>query len=295
MLKVRNMVGGTEDDIAELEAQIAAERDKAVEAYAEIERLEQARRAASSYQAAATFEAAVKRHQWVVAHADEVIPELESRLAEARGARQHEAVNRHRNIARQLFPRMKKVLLEAADLQAQLLKTRDAAAAELGERLVEQHIPRLVYMGLIFHDLIAIWANEVSRCIEGPAPQPAALPASAPKPKPADKPMPLINIDLTVKATAEAHPPPPEPAAEPAPPRRPAKRPLLSADPPGEGERQIELLRNGVELELPEGALQSLAGDRVNLASEKARQLVLNGAADYVNATPPAETGGDAA
>ena len=107
--------------------------------------------------------------------------------------------------------------------------------------------------------------------------------------------MPAINIDLTVKATAEAHPPPPEPAAEPAPPRRPAKRPLLSADPPGEGERQIELLRNGVELELPEGALQSLAGDRVNLASEKARQLVLNGAADYVNATPPAETGGDAA
>src|SRR5437763_6254131 len=294
MLKViRNMAGGS-DDIADLEAQIAAEKDKAVEACAEIERLEKARRAASSYQAAATFEAAVKRHQWAVAHADEVIPELESRLAEARGARQHEAVDRHRNIARQLFPRMKKVLLEAADLQAQLLKSRDAAAAELGERLVEQHIPRLVYMGLIFHDLIAIWANEVSRGLEGPAPQPAALPASAPKPKPADKPMPLINIDLTVKATAEAHPPHPEPA-EPAPPRRPAKRPLLSADPPGEGERQIELLRNGVELEVPEGTLQSLAGDRVNLPAFKARALVLAGAAEFVvNQPPPAETGGDA-
>src|SRR5207248_632483 len=85
------------------------------------------------------------------------------------------------------------------------------------------------------------------------APQPSATPPiaaapSAPKPKPADKRAPVINLDLTVKATAEAHPPPAEPNS--APQRRPP-RPLLSAGPPGEGERQVEMMRPNVEL--PEG------------------------------------------
>ena len=59
--------------------------------------------------------------------------------------------------------------------------------------------------------------------------------------------------------------------------RRRPKRP----PPPKHGERQVQFMRANVEL--PDGAL-SMVGDRINLASKKARQLVLAGAAEFADA-----------
>ena len=76
------MVGKT-DDVAALEAQIAAEKDKAIQAHAELERLEAAHRAAADYEAATALDHAIAQQRWTIRHADNVIPELESRLAAA--------------------------------------------------------------------------------------------------------------------------------------------------------------------------------------------------------------------
>ena len=73
--------------------------------------------------------------------------------------------------------------------------------------------------------------------------------------------------------------------------RATARRPKRSP-PPKHGERQVTMLRAGVELSSGE---LSVSGDRVNLPADQARALVRAGAAEFVNATPPAETGGDAA
>ena len=63
--------------------------------------------------------------------------------------------------------------------------------------------------------------------------------------------------------------------------RAAARRPKRRSPPPKHGERQVQFVRANVEL--PDGAL-SMVGDRINLASEKARQLVLNGAAEFTDA-----------
>ena len=279
------MVGRT-DDVTALETAISAEKDKAIQAHARLEELEAAHRTAADYEAATAFEAEIKRHQWTITHADEIIPELESRLAAARAARQRQAIERHWTAARNLYPKLRTALLGAANLQAQAIALRNAAAAELGEAVVERHIPRVTFVGLLFDNLIESWSKEVNRSFQTPPNQKPALQAVE---KPA---APLIDLNLTAKVTAE-HSPPPEPAT--APPRRPQKRPLLADGPPGEGERQIQLLRNGVQLELPDVTLQSLTGDCVNVPADQALALVRNGAAEYVTKQPAAETGGDAA
>jgi len=291
VLKVIERMVGKTDDVAALEAQIAAEKDKAIQAHAELERLEEAYQKAPDYEAATALDHAIAQQRWTIRHADNVIPELESRLAAARAERQRQAIERHWSAARNLYPKLKTALLEAANLQARVIEARNAAIAELGDWTVERHLPRVSYIGLLFHDLIEIWSKELDRSFQTSPNQKPAMTA----PKPVEKPaVPLI--DFSIKATAESHPPPGEAAAAKP---RPQKRPLLKASPPGEGERQVTMLRGTVELrlpgELPDRVLLSMIGDRVNLDPIQARDLVLAGAAEFVNEFPPAETGGDAA
>jgi len=108
-------------------------------------------------------------------------------------------------------------------------------------------------------DLVQLWVDEQERFWAAPPPQVVAAvpPAPAPKRQGAQR-IELVGLRL------------------PAP--RPARVPRCDAA-PGDGETAIVFIRSGVEL--PDGTLAAI-GDRLNLPSDQARPLVLQGAADYV-------------
>src|SRR5260221_6196990 len=145
----------------------------------------------------------------------------------------------------------------------------------------KQGTPHITYAGFLFKDLFAIWTAEQDRIFSDPLPKPAVV-APRPAPAPAAK---ARTMTATGEPLAMDHgfgwtrrQPCDEPVAEPEPPTRP-KRMLRRDAPPADGsQRQVQILRKG--LELPDGT-QSVAGDVLTVAAEHATLMVKAGAAEF--------------
>jgi hypothetical protein len=173
---MRRLIG--KDDPAELAAEIDALRASAAEASAESERLQAARLVAADYEATLAVDEKIKRAQWIIDSTAAKLPALEAQLKAARAEQHHRAISRHLAALKSLYPRLKAAILGAAALQAEAIKLRDAAIAEIGEAAATVHLPFLQYRGLLLPDLIELWCAELD-CVFAPAPQPRVVPESA--------------------------------------------------------------------------------------------------------------------
>jgi hypothetical protein len=257
------------DDVAALLQQIAALKTEGAEASAAVDALKRDRALATSYDKAVELDGRIARQVWTTEHLAAALPELELRLAAARAADQAAALARHKGILLDLYPKLKRAIFAAVDLQHEAIAAREAACKELGEATVFRNLPTIAFAGFLLKDLVAIWQAENDRVFADLArkPTPAAIPAP-------------------VRA---ALPPPAKPKTPVAEPKQPAARPprVVRHDAfPTDGQQALVVfMRSGVEL--PDSTTARI-GDEVALPVEQARALVLRGACDYVSA-PAAE------
>ncbi len=265
---VKRLIAG-KDDAAALQAQISALKTEGAEASAEIERLKRERALAASYEEATSIDDRIARQIWVTEHCAASLPQLELQLGAVRAAEQAAALARHKGALLELYPRLKKAILAAVELQHEAMQLREAACKEIGEATVIRNLPAPAYAGFLLKDLVTIWQAENDRVFAELArkPKPAAIPAPARAALPAPKPKAPVAV-----------------AKEPAPrPPRIVRHDAFPVD--GQQQRLVVFLRAGVEL--PDGTTAAI-GDEVALPAEQARQLILRGAADYATA-PVAE------
>jgi hypothetical protein len=190
------------------------------------------------------------------------IAELEHRLAAAKAERQRAAIAKHQTTLRRLFPKLRAALDAAASVQSECIAARDTAIAELGENVTELNLPRLVYGGLLFADLIAAWGRDMERLVDGMTVPSKLVPAAS---------RPAAPAKAALAAVA------PAPTSVPAP-FAPRPRPLRN-DPmpePGSGLLLIEFVRPGAEVD---GGLSVRAGDRIALPAAEAANFLRAGAA----------------
>src|SRR5437016_2592975 len=129
---IKNAVG-VGDSVGDLVARKDAEMAKRAAALHEIERLEAVRVGAESYEDAQAAESRLGRVRWEVSRIDALLPQLESRLIAARAVKQKEALAKHLAAARAMYPRLRQAVEAASQMQAEAIRVRAAASAELGE------------------------------------------------------------------------------------------------------------------------------------------------------------------
>jgi hypothetical protein len=186
-----------------------------------------------------------------------MIPELESRIAVARNAKQAAAVAKHIAINRRSWPAFRAALKAAVEQQTKVIKEREAATAEIGEHATSQ-IPFIGFRGMLYAEHFDIYCRELDRVMAEPAP----------------KPQPAVPVKL-VPARPARQPSQPATAAEPVAPK-PRREPRRDKVAPNG--RLVTLMRSGVEL--PDGT-QGVIGDVVAMLATDAERLVMSGAGDY--------------
>jgi hypothetical protein len=259
------VTGQSADDVVVLAAEIDAEKAKASEARAEISRLEAAHRTAQSYDEARKLEDALARARWQHEHSGGILPDLERRLQLAKAEHQAAALARHQAILRKRYPKFRAALLAAVEEQQAVMWEHDEAVKELGEHLVARHLPAIAYGGFLLKDLFAIWAAEQDRVFAEPLPKPAVV---APRPAPAPVPAKPVQAE---KPTAVAAPSPP----------RPKRVPRRDPPPADSSQRQVTLMRPGIQLD--DGTYGAI--DVLTLPIAAAEALLKNGAADFTTTT----------
>jgi hypothetical protein len=166
------------DEVADLTAKIKAERAAGTAGRLEIERLEaellEARRNGAGYEEAQPLRDRIARARWAIDGADQVISKLEAQLGVAEAKKQHEKTTRHWRATARIYPKLRRAIEEAAALQVEAVKAREAAAAD--GVAVQTQIPVLAYMGFLFPDLVEIWSTEMDRVFAVPPRQPTPPP-----------------------------------------------------------------------------------------------------------------------
>jgi hypothetical protein len=152
----------------------------------------------------------------------------------------------HQALLRRRYSKFRHALQEAVEQQTAVIKERQAAVAELGEHAVQLHLPNLCYADFLFGDLFALWTAEQDGVFAEPLPKPAVVaPRPAPAPAPAKPAEPDFGWGWTRRQPGD------EPVAASDPPPRPKRVPRRDAPPADGSQRQVVLLRTG--LELPDG------------------------------------------
>lgn len=243
---VKRLMPGKGDDVAALQQQIQELKAEGGAASAEIEKLKAERALCPTYEAALALDARCNQLRWQIDHCAAALPGLELRLAAVREAQQAAALTRHKAALLELYPKLKRAILAAVEVQHEALALREAACREIGEAAVSRNLPNLAYAGFLLKDLVAIWQAENDRVFAelGRKPRPAAI-AAPPRtalPAPA-KPKHAVAV-----------------AKEPAP--RPAR--VVRHDPfPTDGQQALVVFfRAGAEL--PDGTTAGI-GDEIAL------------------------------
>jgi hypothetical protein len=247
------------DAIAEVEAELAALRAQAEAARAQAQKLSNDWLHAASQTAAEEIARQRVEAERIIARAEARIPELEQRRAAAAAERARDRLKHHYAAIAGYAPTLIIAVRAAARAQAEAIALREAAVRELGEGIVAANIPHLAFRGLLLPDLVSSWIDLVEHMFNPPAP-------SAPRP-------------VAVPPRAKASPAKPPITAAPAPP--PARPPRI--DPPPEHPDQCSVVLLRANVELGDGSL-SVVGDRCTMMADRARDLVVRGAAEYCQA-----------
>jgi len=263
-----------ERELVDLRAGIASDRAEALRLGAEWLR-------AGSQTEAEEHDRRRREYLRIVERDEARLPGLEARLVEARAATQRGALARHRKVIALIYPRLKAALENAADVQVEAMRAREAAVADLGEGAVALHIPAIGYKGLLFKDLIALWAAKQDR-VWGMAwspPKPAASRPAIPAGPPARS-----EIGHRLARTGAAAESPQAAAMTLDPPTPKAPRPLRDDPRPtaGSGMRLIEFRRSNSDLD----GFQVRRGDRIAVPERQAEALVRNSAAIFLDEEP---------
>jgi hypothetical protein len=291
---------------AEIAVEIRRVREEGAAASALRDELRGERQQAASYEEAEALAGRIARLEWEIEHSAARLGLLEVALAQTRGEEQRTALARHHRAFAALYPRLRRAISAAAEIQAEAIRAREAAVAELGEGLVAIHLPHLVFNGFLLRDLVEIWATEQDKIWAVPWQPPALAPvpvvrAAAPsssKPsrsgnetphratteiaRPGTGPVLYPDTFPRTMETPEAarrreiaarRPVPPAPAS----PARPRRLPRTDAAPAADsGQILVRICRPGVTLA---DGFHCAAGDLVALAAEEAKGLILSGAA----------------
>jgi hypothetical protein len=262
------------DAVASLTAKIEAERAAGLAALAEIDRLEQHKLDAADFAAAEAILQEIRRQQWIADVAARRLPELEGQLAEAKLVRDRTALARHYKAIVALYPRLKKAVIDAAAIQAEVVATRDAAAAEIGEHVVNMHIPHFTFRGLLLPDLVAQWTAECDRIVMPAPPQPQPMPVAPPV-----RPAPSRQAPAADRRAV------PGPggmitAADTPPAAAPRARHPDDLAPLAEGEVRVRILRGGYSP--ADDAPQCDSGQIIRLARQAAQRALAAGAVEII-------------
>src|SRR5271166_1716350 len=221
---VRRLMPGKAEDFAALQQEIQRVKAEGAAACAEIERLEQERALCPSYQAALELDGRCKELRWTVDHARAVLPDLEQRLARAAAEKRQAGLARHHAIAAQCYRKLRAALVEAGRLQTEAIRAREDAVREIGEGLVQLHLPIVAFRGMLTEDLLNLYFDQLDRVFDPPRPKPVVAAQKPPAPAPAK---------------------PKQAVAAPAP--RPAR--VVRHDPfPSEGQQLVVFIRAGTDL-----------------------------------------------
>ena len=289
LLKV--VTGKSGDDVADLTAQIEAEKAKAREAYAAIERLEGERRTAASFEAARAIDDEIARLRWVIERADAAIPSLEEQLADARWEQREAAFGKHKRFLAAAARNAMHLMEQAAQANAAILLARHNASQELGTHV--SSLPLQWYGGICAPDLVSIWRRQTEQQLE--AMETAEL-SRPPKPRDPGAPQGIYRNPHAGRTFLGSGPPVPATDAPPSNPPvevSPAPAPAPNREPrhdgpPGPEHCQIHFLAAG-DFTLPDGS-RARSGDYVNLSPDQAELFIKKGVANVVDApkTPPA-------
>ena len=280
MVQKPGIVGG--DDAAAIAGQLERARAAGLAAHDEIERLEQARPAADSYDDAVEIGKKIERARWEADRLAMLLPALEEKLCAARFGEAVAALGRLRREGKEIYGEVRAAMLAAADVLDKARRFRERAAAEIGSHLVEQHLPRIGYAGMMAAPQVREWAGHNDRTWALPWTPPQA-PAAVPS-KPAGPVQPFAPVShgqgrTLVQQGGVAPPPVKKPAPVAAPAVVPPLRVRRQDPPPAEGESRVTILRPGMHH--PVDGKQLAPGDIVNLPSDRARILVDRGIADF--------------
>jgi hypothetical protein len=169
-----------------------------------------------------------------------------------------------------VYGQLRAALVEAGRVQALALRFREDAIKEVGEALVQMHLPAVAFMGPLTPELLQLYFDQMDRVFAPrPKPKPAAIPAPAP-----------------VRAALPAPRPKPKPAIAAPAPRAPRVVRHDSFPIDGQGQALVTFLRGGVEI--GDGTTAAI-GDHVSLPVEQARALALRRVVDYVTAAAPGD------
>jgi hypothetical protein len=287
---------------AEIAVEIHQVREEGAAASASRDELRGKRQQAATYEEAEALAGRIARLDWEIEHSAARLDFLEVALAQTRGEEQRTALARHHWAFAALYPRLRRAISAAAEIQGDAIRAREAAVVELGEGLVAIHLPHLVYNGFLLHDLVKIWTAEQDKIWavpwQPPALVPAVRPAARSKPsrsgdetrphraateiaRPGTGPVLYPDTFPRTMETPEAarrreiaarRPAPPAPAA----PTRPRRVPRKDAAPAADSDQVlVRICRSGVTLA---DGFHCAAGDLVALAAEDAKGLILSGA-----------------
>jgi hypothetical protein len=266
MALVKNLMGRGEADSDEIAAKIADTRTVIANHRAEAERLTTEWRDADSAEDAEKVEARRRECLRLVERGEAALPGLEAAHVQARATKARVALATHQAAMRAIYPKLRSAIESASSVQHEAMVARKAAIAELGEGVVQLHIP---VIALCLPDLTAMWRNQMDRVFAAPAPQPAV--AAVVQPRVAQAPArPVGAADRRVVEKPVA-PVAPQPAPK-------QKRPLRK-DTVAVGGRLVSVLRSGIDID----GFQAMTGDQIALPAEQAELLVRAGSCDYVN------------
>jgi uncharacterized coiled-coil protein SlyX len=286
------------DEVAAIAGELDIGRRKGAEASSRLESLKLERKTANDFAAAKALDDQIAEAEWTIERAAALLPHLESKLKAARAERQAEGIVRHYKAAERAYRKLRVAIDAAAAVQVEAMAVRQEAIGELGEGIVQSRIPAVAFVGMLLPDLVELWRAELDRAFSGPPPKPKAVP---PSPKELEKqldhfraryyehPTPgLATIVESLKDQLQKASPAKaaasraiNPAMADSNPPKPKRVPRRDTA-PGDGQRLVTILRNGVDVD----GYQASNGDVLALPIAAAEALVKNGAADFTTTSP---------
>ena len=118
---------------------------------------------ADSFEESATIQKEIDRLNWEISRDEIRLADVEQRLAETISHERAEALRRHHAAVIAATAKLRKAVVAAATVQADVIRLRESAKQELGEHVVERAIPLTTYRGLLLPDLVAQWEIELDR------------------------------------------------------------------------------------------------------------------------------------